>query len=94
VTYEPNAWPGGFTANFRITNGSAPRTSWSVSFTVASGVQLANGWSGTWNQSGTTITVTNASWNGSLGAGGTTDVGFQGTYSGSSLAPFTNLTCS
>ena len=33
--------------------------------------QLAQGWNGTWSQTGQNVTVTNASWNGSLATNGT-----------------------
>jgi cellulose 1,4-beta-cellobiosidase len=48
---------------------------------------LANGWNGNWSQSGKTITVTNAAYNGSLGTGGTAVPGAQFSYSGTNTAP-------
>ncbi|MBE1488807.1 glycoside hydrolase family 6 protein [Plantactinospora soyae] len=86
VSYTANQWSGGFTAEIRVTNNSTALTGWTLTFTVGSNVRLSSGWSGTWSQSGTQLTVRNAAWNGSLPAGGTTSVGFQGTYSGT-LAP-------
>jgi endoglucanase len=85
VVFTPNTWTGGFTADLRITNGGAAVSTWTLTFTVDSSVRLSNGWNGTWSQSGTTLTVRNAAWNGNLATGATTAVGFQGTYSGSSL---------
>jgi endoglucanase len=85
VAYTTNQWSGGFTADVRLTNGGSALSSWTLTFTVGSNVQLSNGWNGTWSQSGSTITVRNAAWNGSLPAGGTASVGYQGTFSGSTL---------
>ncbi|GFJ86035.1 cellulose binding domain-containing protein [Phytohabitans houttuyneae] len=79
MVYVPNQWTGGFTTDVRITNRGSAVTSWTLRFTVGSGVRLTNGWNGTWSQSGTQITVSNASWNGNLASGGTVSAGFQGT---------------
>jgi hypothetical protein len=53
-------------------------------------VSVANGWNGTWSQSGTTVTVRNVAWNGGLPSGGTVSTGFQASFSGSNppLAAF------
>ncbi|MBO4209309.1 cellulose binding domain-containing protein, partial [Micromonospora echinofusca] len=85
VVYTPNAWTGGFTAEIRVTNRGGALNGWTVSFTAGAGVQLSNGWNGRWSQSGQQLTVSNESWNGSVPGGGTINVGFQGTYTGSSL---------
>lgn len=82
VTYTTNSWTGGFTAEVKITNGGSAVNGWTLTFTVGSNVRLAQGWSAQWSQSGTQITARNESWNGSLPAGGTTSIGYQGTYSG------------
>ncbi|MFG2063004.1 glycoside hydrolase family 6 protein [Micromonospora sp. NPDC048871] len=85
VTFTPNTWTGGFTAEIRVTNRGSAVNGWTLSFNPGSGVRLSNGWNGTWSQSGDRISVRNADWNGSLPSGGTLSTGFQGTYSGSSL---------
>ncbi|PMR57369.1 endoglucanase, partial [Verrucosispora sp. ts21] len=85
VTFTPNTWTGGFTAEIRVTNRGSSLNSWTVTFNAGSGVQLSNGWNGVWSQSGDRITVRNADWNGSLFSGNTVSIGYQGTYSGSSL---------
>ncbi|MFK3984118.1 glycoside hydrolase family 6 protein [Micromonospora sp. NPDC050397] len=87
VAYTPNAWTGGFTAELRLTNGSAAVNGWTLTFTVGSTVRLSNGWNGVWSQSGTQITVRNVAWNGNLPAGGTTTIGFQGTHTGTLPPP-------
>jgi endoglucanase len=86
VTYAANTWSTGFTADVRITNRGAALTSWTLTFTVPSSVTLANGWNGDWSQSGTTITVRNAAWNGALATGATLSTGFQASFTGSTPA--------
>ncbi|MEV1290231.1 glycoside hydrolase family 6 protein [Micromonospora sp. NPDC049679] len=87
VVYTPNQWSGGFTAELRISNGGAATTGWNLTFTVGPTVRLTNGWNGVWSQSGSQLTARNAEWNASVPAGGTISVGFQGTYTGSTLPP-------
>jgi len=88
VTYSvTSSWPGGFTASVAITNGGSAVSAWTLGFTFPGNQQVTQGWNGTWSQSGETVTVTSASWNGSLGAGGTTTVGFNGTFSGTNANP-------
>ncbi|KGM15808.1 hypothetical protein N867_05380 [Actinotalea fermentans ATCC 43279 = JCM 9966 = DSM 3133] len=73
----PNAWPGGYQANVTITASEAI-TGWSTTLTLPSGSAINNLWSGV--NVGTTgsVTVTNAAWNGTLGAGASTSFGFVG----------------
>ena len=76
-----NAWDGGFVASVRVTAGAAPMSGWSVRLALPNGA-ITNLWNG--RLSGTT--VTNATWNGALGAGASTEFGFQGTGSATGLA--------
>ncbi|MGW4501716.1 glycoside hydrolase family 6 protein [Micromonospora sp. NPDC004336] len=92
VAYTANAWSGGFTAELRVTNRGAPLTGWTLTFAPGPGVRLTNGWNGEWSQSGDVITVRNAAWNASLPTGGTTSLGFQGTWSGGTLPTPTGYT--
>ncbi len=85
VTYAVNQWTGGFTTDFQLTNGATALNSWALVFTVGSTVRLSNGWNGEWSQSGSQVTVRNAAWNAALPANGTVSIGFQGTYTGSTL---------
>ena len=86
-------WGSGFTASLNITNnGTAAITGWTVTYTYAGNQTLANGWNGTWSQSGKTVTVANASYNGSLAAGASTTAGANFNYSGTNAAP-TSVTC-
>jgi cellulose 1,4-beta-cellobiosidase len=86
-------WGSGFTASLTITNnGTAAITGWTVTYSYAGNQTLSNGWNGAWTQSGKVVTVTNESYNGSLGAGATATAGANFNYSGSNTAP-TSVTC-
>jgi cellulose 1,4-beta-cellobiosidase len=86
-------WGSGFTASLNITNnGTAAITGWTVTYSYAGSQTLGNGWNGTWTQAGKTVTVTNASYNGSLAAGAATTAGGNFNYSGTNAAP-TSVTC-
>ncbi len=89
----PNDWGSGFTANLNITNnGTAAITGWTVTYAYAGSQTLGNGWNGNWTQSGKTVTVTNASYNGSLAAGASTTAGANFNYTGTNAAP-ASVTC-
>ncbi|MFC7385750.1 cellulose binding domain-containing protein [Sphaerisporangium rhizosphaerae] len=85
-------WPGGFTGQISVTNGGPPLSNWTITFTVPAGVTVASGWNGTWTQSGSTVTVKNTSWNGSVGTGGIITLGFNGTTTGSAAPGATAFT--
>ena len=80
-------WGSGFTVNVTVTNLGSPITAWTLSYSYAGNQALANGWNGNWSQSGKTVTVTNAAYNGSLATGGTAVPGAQFAYSGTNAAP-------
>src|SRR6185437_4937727 len=73
--------------NITLTNLGAPITAWTLGFSYTGNQTLTNGWNGNWTQSGKNVTVTNASYNGSLGTGGTANPGAQFSYSGSNVNP-------
>jgi cellulose 1,4-beta-cellobiosidase len=88
VAYSvPSQWNVGFTAAITITNLGSPVTSWNLGYAYAGNQQLTQGWSGNWSQSGSAVTVTNASWNGSLGTGASVQIGANFSYSGTNTAP-------
>jgi endo-1,4-beta-xylanase len=89
VVYTTNSqWPGGFTAQVVITNtSSSPVASWNLGFTFPGDQQLTSDYNGTFTQSGEAVTLTNASYNGAIAAGGSTTVGFQGTWTNSDATP-------
>lgn len=89
VQVQMDQWNSGYVANLNVTNNGAAWSGWTMTFTVSSGVQLVNGWNGEWSQSGTTITVSNAAWNGSVGTGQSVSPGHQANHSGTaSLSNF------
>jgi len=84
------SWPGGFQGSVRVTAGSAPVSGWTTAFTLPGGATVAQGWGGTF--SGTsTVSVSNAAWNGSLGAGQSAEYGFIGSGAAPTTAP--TVTC-
>ncbi len=44
VTYQPNVWASGFTANVAVTNNGAPVTAWTVAWTYTGSQQITSGW--------------------------------------------------
>ncbi|MBO0867979.1 MAG: PHB depolymerase family esterase [Micromonosporaceae bacterium] len=82
-----NQWQGGFQANVNVTNGSSARSAWQVGWTFANGQTITQLWNGTLSQSGSSVTVRNVSYNGTLGAGQSTSFGFTGTWNGTNSAP-------
>jgi cellulose 1,4-beta-cellobiosidase len=81
VTYQ-KSWDNGsgFGANLTIRNTGDPIASWTLTFTFPGDQRIANGWSGGWRQDGPNVTATSMSWNGNLGPGGSTGIGFNGTH--------------
>jgi hypothetical protein len=90
VTYTPNQWQGGFTANVTIENtGSSAISSWSLAFTFPGDQKITDAWNGVESQTGEAVTITNESYNGSIAAGSSTTLGFQGTWTNSDASPTT-----
>lgn len=87
VDFTANSWDVGFTANFVLTNTGDPITSWRLTFTLPNGQVTNNNWSATWSQTGTTVTATNMSWNGTLATGANATFGFNGSKAAGSAAP-------
>ena len=81
-------WTGGFTASVTITNtGTAVINGWTLKFTFPGDQHITNAWNGTASQTGENVTITNASYNGTIAPGGNTSAGFQGTWTNSDAAP-------
>jgi len=82
-------WSGGFGANIAITNtGTTAWSSWTLTFSFANGQTITQLWNGTVSQSGSAVTVTSASYNGSVAAGASASPapGFNGTWNNSTNA--------
>ncbi|HEY0755907.1 MAG TPA: glycoside hydrolase family 9 protein [Ktedonobacteraceae bacterium] len=83
-----NQWSGGFGATITITNTSTSALNgWSLVFTFPGGQTVTQGWSGTFTQSGSKVTITNLSYNGSIAPGASVSPGFNGSWSGSNANP-------
>ncbi|WP_306328391.1 glycoside hydrolase family 48 protein [Streptomyces venezuelae] len=88
VDYKTNDWGSGFTAELTLTNrAAATLNGWTLTYAYAGDQKLTSGWNGVWSQSGKNVTVTNASWNGTVAAGAAVTTGAQFTYSGANAAP-------
>jgi endoglucanase len=87
-----NSWSGGYQGSVTVTAGSSAITGWSVRWTFPSGEAVTELWSGSYTVSGQVVTVTNESYNGSLGAGANTSFGFTGSDPGA-FTPPASLSC-
>ncbi|MGW3888039.1 endo-1,4-beta-xylanase [Micromonospora chokoriensis] len=90
ATVSVNQWTGGFVANVRVTAGSSALNGWTVTIALPSGATVTNAWSA--DRSGNTGTTNwrNVAYNGQVGAGQSTEFGFQANGTAGSLSP----TCS
>jgi len=85
-----NSWQGGFVGQATVKANAAIK-GWRISWPLSSGQSLASAWGGKASVSGSTVTITNESWNGSLAAGATTYAGFQ--INGSTPSPLPVVSC-
>jgi xyloglucan-specific exo-beta-1,4-glucanase len=89
------SWTGGFQGEVTVTNtGSTATTGWTVKWTYTGGQTVTQGWGGTATQSGTAVTVTNASYNGALSSGASTTFGFLGGTTGTTNPVPSPVSCS
>ena len=83
-----NQWTGGFGGSITITNTSSTTwSSWTLNFTFPGSQQITQGWNGVFAQSGAKVTVTNASFNGTLAPGASANPGFNASWNGSNPNP-------
>jgi mannan endo-1,4-beta-mannosidase len=87
-------WTGGFQGDVKVTAGSAAITGWKVTWTYANGQTITQSWSATVASSGSSVTATNVSYNGSLAAAASTDFGFIGSWTGTNSVPTLSCTAS
>lgn len=85
-----STWSTGYTGEIVIENDGAPVDHWTLTFS-APGVTVSQGWNGTWTDTGDVVEVASAAWNGALGTGATTTIGYNANYSGSA-PPFRSAT--
>ncbi|GAA2395641.1 endo-1,4-beta-xylanase [Dactylosporangium salmoneum] len=77
-----NQWNTGFQGEVSVT-APAGKTGWKVTLTFANGQTVTQLWNGSYAQSGSTVTVTNVSWNATPPA----TFGFLANWSGTNAAP-------
>jgi hypothetical protein len=82
-------WSTGFTAGIKLTNtGSSAYNGWTLAFTFPNASQkVTQGWSATWTQSSQNITAKNLDWNKNIASGASTNIGFNGSFSGLNPMP-------
>jgi len=92
-----NQWPGGFGTNVVITNLGSAVSSWRLVWSFSAGQTVTQLWNGSVAQSGSQVTVTNASYNGTVSSGGTVSFGFNGAWTTSNPSPtafaFNGVSC-
>ncbi len=78
ATYRvTNSWPGGFQGEVVVRNaGTSTIAGWTVAWTFPNDQRITQLWGGTHTQTGATVSVRDAGWNGTLAPGATTTVGF------------------
>ncbi|WFE39342.1 family 43 glycosylhydrolase [Micromonospora sp. WMMD998] len=90
ATYRTtSSWSGGFQGEVTVTAGASAINGWTVGWNLAGGQSINQIWGGTLSTSGSTATVRNVSYNGSVPAAGSTTFGF--LANGSPSTP--SLTC-
>ncbi|PZF91857.1 cellulose-binding domain-containing protein, partial [Micromonospora deserti] len=88
VAYStPSQWPGGFTADVRVTNLGEPLNGWRLTWTFPSGQRVTQAWNATVTSSGNDVTATNVSYNATIATNATVSFGFNGSWSGTNTAP-------
>jgi hypothetical protein len=88
VTYRPNAWNTGFTADVTVTNtGTSTVNGWTLTYTLPAGQTVTSAWNAVVSVSGSAVTARNMSYNGTIAPGGSTSFGYQGTHGGTYSSP-------
>ncbi|MDY7083884.1 MAG: PHB depolymerase family esterase [Actinomycetota bacterium] len=88
VTTTVNAWNTGLTAQVKITNtGSTAINGWSLGFALPSGQSITSGWNATYSPTSGQVTARNMSYNGTIAAGSSVEIGFQANHTGNNAAP-------
>ncbi|HSK97543.1 MAG TPA: cellulose binding domain-containing protein, partial [Euzebyales bacterium] len=80
-------WPGGFTANVVVTATGAAVDGWMLTWEFPDGQQIAQIWNADVNDAGPAASVSNASWNAVIPAGGSASFGFNGSWAGGNGVP-------
>ncbi|WP_060907612.1 GDSL-type esterase/lipase family protein [Streptomyces scabiei] len=90
-----NVWQGGYQGEVTVTNTSSSAVAgWTVTVVPAGGARLTQVWNGTSATAADgTVTVTNASWNGTLAAGASASFGFVATAPTTAGTPSATVGC-
>jgi hypothetical protein len=86
------SWTGGMQGEVTITAGSAKIYGWTAKWDLPTGQTMSAVWNGNQTIDGATVTVTSASWNGTLAAGASTTFGY--TANGTAALPTIACTAS
>ncbi|MGW5666611.1 extracellular catalytic domain type 1 short-chain-length polyhydroxyalkanoate depolymerase [Micromonospora sp. NPDC003776] len=88
VAYLVNAWNTGLTASVTITNtGTTAVNGWSLAFTLPTGQSITNGWNATYAPTSGAVTARSVSYNATIPANGSVDIGFQANHTGNTGKP-------
>ncbi|WP_208868367.1 endo-1,4-beta-xylanase [Microbispora triticiradicis] len=85
-----NSWGGGFQSEVTVQAGSSAVNGWTVKWTWPGGQSISSLWNGRQSTSGSSVTVRNETYNGSIAAGGSTTFGF--TANGTAATPTATCT--
>jgi hypothetical protein len=78
VSASTNSWPGIYSGNYTVANGTAARVNgWTVVVTFGSAVSLRNAWNAQASVRNTTATFTSVSYNSQIDPGRSQGFGFQ-----------------
>jgi endo-1,4-beta-xylanase len=81
-------WVGGVVADITITNtGTTAINGWNLTFSFPGDTKVSTSWNSTPVQTGTSVSLTNLSYNATIAAGTSTTLGFQGTWTNNDAAP-------
>ncbi len=87
VTSSFVAWPGGYTANVKITNTGPAVSAWKITFGLPSQQRVLLSWNATHSQNGQTVTAQPVSYDNTIPAGATLPFGFNASDSGTATQP-------
>jgi hypothetical protein len=88
-----NSWSGGFQLGFTVTDpGTVATSNWTVSYSWPGSQTISEIWNASDTQSGSSVSISNLSYDGDISAGGSTTFGLLGNGTAPTSLP--NLACS
>jgi cellulose 1,4-beta-cellobiosidase len=88
-----NSSPGQFQGQVTVKDtGNSPVNGWALTWAFPGDQKITDLWNGVYTQSGEQVTVTNASYDGTIAPGASVTVGFNGSFSSSDASP-TSIAC-